>query len=226
MRLTWVTSSEITALRPTSLPVPAVVGQGHEVRHRADRVGRRACRPRSRTASPGWVASSATALATSSAAPPPMPTIESASCAAKAAAPATTCDSTGLPRTPSKISGSWPAGGQVGDQVGERRAARPTPESVTTSGRLSPVDAEVLDQPSPHAGAEADVGGEAEAMFDGHGARQSASDRQVRGPGAPPPGSRYAAGAVSKRGPSPSGCRSGEQTFWGWSCRSSLIGSG
>ena len=37
-----------------------------------------------------------------------MPTIESASWAAKASAPATTCDSTGLPRTPSKTSGSCP----------------------------------------------------------------------------------------------------------------------
>ena len=45
--LTWVSSSEMTALRPTSLPVPDVVGTGHPVGKRRRRSGARSARPSS-----------------------------------------------------------------------------------------------------------------------------------------------------------------------------------
>ena len=79
--LTCVASSETTAERPTSDPVPAVVGS-------AMKYG--SGRPIGRTSgwshaysrmSPGWLAISAMALATSSAAPPPRPITASAPCA-------------------------------------------------------------------------------------------------------------------------------------------------
>jgi len=53
--------------------------------------------------SPGWLAISAIAFATSSAAPPPMPMMLSAPCALYAAAPATTWPRTGLPATPENV---------------------------------------------------------------------------------------------------------------------------
>ncbi len=135
MRLTWVTSSEITALRPTSLPVPAVVGMATKCG--TGPIGRAPGISSSYSnRSPGWVAISAMALATSSAAPPPMPTIESAPCAWKAATPASTCDFTGLPHTPSNGSGSSPPAARFAT-MSTKIGRAPTPLSVTTSGRLT-----------------------------------------------------------------------------------------
>jgi hypothetical protein len=80
MRLMCELSSLITLLRPTSLPVPEVVGS-------AMKYGRVSLMSRTfgwsqaySITSPGWVASTPTTFATSSAAPPPTPTTQSALC--------------------------------------------------------------------------------------------------------------------------------------------------
>ena len=93
------------AERPTSLPVPEVVGSATKYGS-----GRRSGAPadgprRTRSTSPSCVAITPTTLATSSAAPPPKPITQSAPCARYAAAPAIT----------------WRAG-----RVAERRRRRPT----------------------------------------------------------------------------------------------------
>src|SRR5688572_93982 len=77
-RLTCESSSLITLLRPTSLPVPEVVGSA--TKYGSTAVIGRTC-GWSQTysiTSPGWVASRPTTLATSSTAPPPTPTTQSA----------------------------------------------------------------------------------------------------------------------------------------------------
>ena len=88
MRLTCVSSSEITEERPTSLPVPAVVGSATKC-GRGFSIGRTFGWSQAYSStSPGCTAISATTFATSSAAPPPKPITESAWCARKASTPA------------------------------------------------------------------------------------------------------------------------------------------
>jgi hypothetical protein len=93
----------MTLLRPTSLPVPAVVGIATN--------GARSRAPsgiESRRFHRGSLARSRTILATSSALPPPMPITASQPRSRKAAVAASTLASVGLPWTSSKI--SQPAG--------------------------------------------------------------------------------------------------------------------
>ncbi len=132
---TCVTSSEMTDERPTSDPVPEVVGT-------ATKYGigwsiGRTCgwsHAYSRT-SPGCVPMSATALATSTAAPPPRPITASARCARNAAAPAITCDPTGLPEMPENAAASRPPNSAMNS---DSKGSAAMPRSVTTSGRVTP----------------------------------------------------------------------------------------
>ena len=99
-RLTCVSSSLITLLRPTSLPVPEVVGKATKYGSAAA-IGRTCGWSQTYSiTSPGCVAIRPTTLATSSAAPPPIPTTQSAPCARYAAAPFITWLPVGLPKTP------------------------------------------------------------------------------------------------------------------------------
>src|SRR5437867_3152281 len=78
---------------------------------------------------------SATALATSRAAPPPMPMRLSAPCARKASTPALTWDATGFPPTPEKGAASRPPSEA---STSAKSGSAATPLSVTTRGRRSP----------------------------------------------------------------------------------------
>ena len=125
----------MTALRPTSLPVPAVVGTATQYGSGRS-TGRASGRPSSYSNRwPGWTAISATALATSRAAPPPMPTIASARCARNASTPALTCEATGLPATPENGAAS---SGESDASTSAKTGSAARPRSVTTSGRLRP----------------------------------------------------------------------------------------
>ena len=76
-RLTWVSASLMTLLRPTSLPVPEVVGRA--TKYGSAPIGRTCGWSQTYSiTSPGCVAIRPTTLATSSAAPPPRPTTQSA----------------------------------------------------------------------------------------------------------------------------------------------------
>src|SRR5512134_1768552 len=134
-RLTCVSSSPTTAERPTSLPVPEVVGSATKCGSSCT-IGR--TRGWSHTysiTSPSCTAISATTLATSSAAPPPKPITASARCALKAAAPAMTWLAVGLPNTPSNTSASRPCRCERNSaSSGSFAKAR----SVTISGRRMP----------------------------------------------------------------------------------------
>ena len=101
VRLWCVSFSDTTAERPTSEPVPEVVGRAMK-QGKALTMGRTCgwSHTYSRM-SPSCVAATPTTLATSSAAPPPKPMMASALCALNAAAPAITCAQVGLPNTPS-----------------------------------------------------------------------------------------------------------------------------
>ena len=114
-----VASSETTDERPTSDPVPAVVGTA--TNHGMGNVIARTCgwsHAYSRM-SPGCCAIRATALATSSAAPPPTPMTASARCALYAAAPAMTWLRTGLPKISENTATSRP--GRSASSVPEQR---------------------------------------------------------------------------------------------------------
>ena len=135
VRLWCVSFSLTTDERPTSEPVPAVVG-------RAMKYGSSLTMGRtlgwSQTysiTSPSCVAIRPTTLATSSAAPPPKPMTLSAPCALKAAAPAITCAQVGLPKTPSNTATCSP-GRRVLNSAITGSAANAL--SVTMSGRLQP----------------------------------------------------------------------------------------
>ena len=96
-RLRWLSFSLTTAERPTSEPVPDVVGSATN-QGSGPVMGRTWgwSQAYSRM-SPSWVAARPTTLATSSAAPPPKPITQSALCALNAAAPAITWAAVGLP---------------------------------------------------------------------------------------------------------------------------------
>src|SRR5512132_3438198 len=85
--------------------------------------------------SPGCFDISATALATSSAAPPPMPTTLSAACARNACAPARTWLRTGLPQTPENTAAFTPGSSRT-NRSNTGNAA--SPRSVTIKGRVYP----------------------------------------------------------------------------------------
>ena len=88
--------------------------------------------------SPSCVAATPTTLATSSAAPPPKPMMQSAPCSLKALAPAITWAQVGLPNTPSKTTASSGARCERNSAItGSAASAR----SVTISGRLQPAAA-------------------------------------------------------------------------------------
>ena len=135
VRLWCVSFSDTTAERPTSEPVPEVVGSATN--------GGSGC-TMGRTCgwsqtysrmSPSCVAARPTTLATSSAAPPPKPMTASAPCALKAAAPAMTWAQVGLPCTPSYTATCKPPRCPRNSAItGSLASAR----SVTTSGRRTP----------------------------------------------------------------------------------------
>src|SRR6185312_13566497 len=135
MRFTPLDSSEMTAERPTSLPVPLVVGSAT-----SQGSGRSIGRTRGWSQAysridPSCTARSATAFATSSAAPPPKPITQSARCSRKAATPRSTCPGTGLPCTPEYTPASRPPSDATkSERIGSARK----PRSVTRSGRFSP----------------------------------------------------------------------------------------
>ena len=79
----------------------------------------------------------ATALATSSAAPPPTPTMASAECALNASTPAATWLFDGFPPTSEKTAASSPAT-RSPSTIPRRIGSAARPRSVTTSGRFSP----------------------------------------------------------------------------------------
>jgi len=79
MRLTCVSSSETTAERPTSEPVPAVVGSATKYGTASGMVRTCGWSHAYSSALPPAVPITPTILATSSAAPPPSPTTQSAS---------------------------------------------------------------------------------------------------------------------------------------------------
>jgi hypothetical protein len=137
MRLTCVSSSETTAERPTSEPVPAVVGSATNQGTTSGIVRTFGWSHAYSSASPPAVPITPTIFATSSAAPPPNPTTLSARCARNAAAPALACATVGLPKMPSNTATSSPAarnGSTKPVATGSFASAR----SVTTSGRFRP----------------------------------------------------------------------------------------
>ncbi len=162
IRLTWVTSSEITALRPTSLPVPAVVGMA--TRCGTGPMGRAPGISSSYSnRSPGWVAMRAIALATSSAAPPPTPTIESAPCAGERRDPGLDLRLHRVAPHPVERLGLEATGRQVGHQVDEdrQRADALVGDDQRAADVMGP---QVLDEQLAGAGPERDGGREAEPV--------------------------------------------------------------
>ncbi len=135
VRLWCVSFSDTTDERPTSEPVPAVVGNATKCGSSCW-IGRTLGWSHTYSStSPGCVAITPTTLATSSAAPPPKPITLSAPCALNAAAPAITIAQVGLPKMPSNTatfsSRRWLLNSA---STGSAASAR----SVTISGRFRP----------------------------------------------------------------------------------------
>jgi hypothetical protein len=132
-----VSRSVATALRPTSLPVPAVVGSAI--------IGGRgpstfALPPRASSYSergPSCVAHSRTSLPTSSALPPPSAITTSAFSSTNALVAAAASSSVGLPATRSNTATLRPPFSSAACTVATKPALA-TPGSVTISARLAP----------------------------------------------------------------------------------------
>ena len=136
--LVWVTSSVITPARPTSLPVPAVVGMATTGAIPSPRA-RVHQSPTSSKSHKGrsWPAMKATTLPQSNALPPPSATTPSWPPAANARTPASTLPATGFGRTSVNRPPSRPPARRISSRAGVTGRAA-SPGSVTTSGRAMP----------------------------------------------------------------------------------------
>ena len=136
--LVWSRTSMITDARPTSEPVPEVVGNATTgaIPSASARVHQSSRSSKSHSGR-AWPDMSATAFAASRALPPPNPITPSWPPSRKARTPSVTFDSTGFPRTSEKISQARPASRQD-CAASVTIAIEASPGSVTRSGRSSP----------------------------------------------------------------------------------------
>ena len=136
--LVCVASSVITPARPTSLPVPAVVGIAM-IGAIASARARCHQSPTSSKSQSGrlWPAMNAITLPQSRALPPPRATTPSWLAAWNARTPASTLAATGLERTSVNSPGSWPPARRISSSASVTGSSA-SPGSVTTSGRRSP----------------------------------------------------------------------------------------
>ena len=140
--LVWVASSVITPARPTSLPVPAVVGTATIGRMPAGSA-RFHQSPTSSKSHKGrvWPAMKATALPVSSPLPPPTATTPSWPPARNTASPASTFEPVGFGRSSENRPGLRPASRRR-SSTRWITGSRASPGSVTTSGWRMPASAQ------------------------------------------------------------------------------------